>query len=458
MKRKINAKKICMTGCLAVLGIFLFMIVLQVFTRFVLIRRLGMDNGFTRTVFAGNQWLYDDEMERREKTGRAEDDGEIEIDWEAYYPFSEESAKVKDPAFARYEGLVDSVEEKVQNNTDVNLLYYDKIVGYSKKYTDLLGWDLVTYNETNGVKELSDGHWTDFHEKVDTREHAEAVIRLDRYCKDKDIRFLYIQAPHKICKYEDKEISGTFDHTNQNADDLLRSLSDAGVSTYDLRDELHEEGLDHHELFFKTDHHWLPTTGLWAAGKIMYHLNGAYGWHMDTSLTDIENFRVVNYPGLFLGSHGRKATLERAEPEDIALLYPRYATDLHYTIPSKEIDQRGDLSITYDMSQMEKGDYYHKSAYTAYGHGDRPLINIENLEEVEDKKILLVKDSFSDHMASFLALGVRQMDVIDLRHFTGSLETYIRMTEPDVVLLMYTPSQIGEEIDLSGHRDLFDFR
>lgn len=95
MKRKINAKKICMTGCLAVLGIFLFMIVLQVFTRFVLIRRLGMDNGFTRTVFAGNQWLYDDEMERREKTGRAEDDGEIEIDWEAYYPFSEESAKVK---------------------------------------------------------------------------------------------------------------------------------------------------------------------------------------------------------------------------------------------------------------------------------------------------------------------------------------------------------------------------
>lgn len=183
---------------------------------------------------------------------------------------------------------MDSVEEKVQNNTDVNLLYYDKIVGYSKKYTDLLGWDLVTYNETNGVKELSDGHWTDFHEKVDTREHAEAVIRLDRYCKDKDIRFLYIQAPHKICKYEDKEISGTFDHTNQNADDLLRSLSDAGVSTYDLRDELHEEGLDHHELFFKTDHHWLPITGLWAAGKIMDHLNGAYGWHMDTSLTDIE--------------------------------------------------------------------------------------------------------------------------------------------------------------------------
>ena len=110
------------------------------------------------------------------------------------------------------------------------------------------------------------------------------------------------------------------------------------------------------------------------------------------------------------------------------------------------------------MVCFEKGDYYHKSAYTAYGHGDRPLINIENLEEVEDKKILLVKDSFSDHMASFLALGVRQMDVIDLRHFTGSLETYIRMTEPDVVLLMYTPSQIGEEIDLSGHRDLFDFR
>lgn len=458
MKRKINVKKICMTGCLAVLGVFLSMIVLQMFTRFVLIRRLGMDNGFTRTVFSGNQQLYEEEMKKRQMASTGERDGEIEIDWEAEYPFSEEDVTVNDRPVGRYRRLVASAEEKIQNNTDVNLLYYDKIVGYSKKYKDLLGWDLVTYNDSNGVKQLPDGHWTDLHKKVDVREDVRAVIRLDRYCRDKNIRFLYIQAPHKICKYEDKEISGTFDFTNQNADDLLKALSDKGVATYDLRTEIHKEGLDHHSLFFKTDHHWLPTTGLWAAQKIMTYLNGTYGWHMDTSLADIENFKTVNYPGLFLGSHGRRATLERADPEDIALLYPRYATDLHYTLRSKGIDQRGDFSITYDMSQMEKGDYYHEDAYSVYDYSNRPLINIENKAEAEDKKILVVKDSFSNCMAPFLALSVRQTDVIDLRYFTGSLETYIRKTEPDVVLLMYTPSQIEDEIDLESHTSLFDFR
>ena len=49
------------------------------------------------------------------------------------------------------------------------------------------------------------------------------------------------------------------------------------------------------------------------------------------------------------------------------------------------------------------------------------------------------------------------MDVIDLRSFDGSLETYINMSKPDTVILLYNPGVEGK-IDWDSHTSLFDFR
>lgn len=73
-------------------------------------------------------------------------------------------------------------------------------------------------------------------------------------------------------------------------------------------------------------------------------------------------------------------------------------------------------------------------------------------------KILLIHDSFGDCVISFLALGVKYGEALDLRHFTGSVQEYIKQTEPDVVLVLYIPNVIPESIDWTTHGDLFDFR
>ena len=43
----------------------------------------------------------------------------------------------------------------------------------------------------------------------------------------------------------------------------LKSNNDemAGIDCYDLREAIHNENLYHHGLFYRTDHHWLGTTG-----------------------------------------------------------------------------------------------------------------------------------------------------------------------------------------------------
>jgi hypothetical protein len=86
------------------------------------------------------------------------------------------------------------------------------------------------------------------------------------------------------------------------------------------------------------------------------------------------------------------------------------------------------------------------------------LIQIENQLEADNHKILIIRDSFSDCVISCLALAEKNVDSLDIRYFTGSVKAYIEQSAPDLVIVMYNPSEISGEIDYSTHTDAFDFR
>ncbi len=125
-------------------------------------------------------------------------------------------------------------------------------------------------------------------------------------------------------------------------------------------------------------------------------------------------------------------------------MYPNFETEIHYVIPNLDIDEIGDFSIMYDMRRVERIDYYNENPYAAYNHGDRPYIHIENLCANNDAKILFVKDSFANCVAPFLALQCRYMDVVDLRHFTGSIENFVATTHPDIVIVLYRNGSLAK--------------
>ena len=60
-------------------------------------------------------------------------------------------------------------------------------------------------------------------------------------------------------------------------------------------------------------------------------------------------------------------------------------------------------------------------------------------------------------MGPFLTMGMKHLIMVDVREFTGSIETLIKREKPDVVMVMYSPRYMGE-IDWTKHRDQFDFR
>lgn len=91
--------------------------------------------------------------------------------------------------------------------------------------------------------------------------------------------YLYIQAPAKLCARDQDQMLPLPEMTNANeeTDWLLERLAELGVDTLDLRESLHEDGLDHYDCFYVTDHHWTMDTGLWAAGVMAEELGERYG-------------------------------------------------------------------------------------------------------------------------------------------------------------------------------------
>ncbi len=366
------------------------------------------------------------------------------INWEELYPFESEDAVIPVKNTAEKRSLYSYIRQKLEDYTSEYILGYSFIVGEAKKYEYIIGWNIAPVFSYNGVVKLQDGHLTAFTVSKDLTGNAEAVIDFAGYCRDKGIDFFYLNIPSKICIYEDIDLSGTFDFANQNADRFLNLLGEAGVKYYDFRKTLHDEGIKHHESFYRTDHHWKPKMGLWAAKHILEYLRNDYGLKAEPEILDSNKFEYVDYPEWFLGSYGKKITLAWTAPDEFTMIYPKFKTLLEYEVPDKDVNTSGDFRIIYDMKPVEEKDYYGKNPYGAYDHGDCALKKINNCLIQNGKRLLIIHDSFGNSVVPFLALGINEVEEIDLRHFTGSLKKYIEADKPDIIVVMYASTSISD--------------
>lgn len=350
-------------------------------------------------------------------------------------------------------GLIGTIEtfsnENVPARTDFIELYIkiQKALG-----SRVIDGDDVVIKMTNGSLTFLSDELTQ--EEADIC--ADNLIGFAEYAKAQGAEFLYVQPPNKINKYDVKLPEGVEDYANANADGLIGALGDAGVPVLDLRDSIVED-LDFDKAFYDSDHHWTPDTGLWAAGRILEELNDRYDAGFDLTKTDRANYEEEVHESMFLGALGKKTGLGYVPLDDMSVLSPAYETDFTMEVVARGHIYKGDFIRAFiDETQLEIGDYYTKNPYAAYFRDDQALVHVTNHKAPEGKKVLLLKDSFGISTAPFMATAIRELDVIDLRHFNGSLEAYVAETQPDIVVVMYNPKAITAPAGY--HADLFDFQ
>ena len=394
--------------------------------------------------------------EKALRVGEFEDYVQVEIDWAKLYPFTENKVvefktRLKK---SKLEQVYENITKKAEEYTSDRLPAYMKIVELARKYEDIIKWNMSSIFTYNNLIALEDGYWTGLQKSYDATPIIDSTVALAEFCSERNIEFMYVQTPGKICKYDDKKISGVLDYSNQKADDLLKGLKAAGVKNCDLRELLHNDGMNHHDSFYKTDHHWKLETGFWAARHILKILREDFNWRVDENILNAENFNFETYHNVMLGSQGKKLTLARAKVEDFVFVRPKIETSFALNIPENGISSSGDFMILRNsknlIGNLKNGEILN---YYADAFRDGTVMHITNNMAKNNKKILVLRASYSNCLLPYVAMGIKYVDAIgNGGGFVGSIQTYIEQTKPDMVMVIYNPSYIESE------RGAFDFR
>ena len=299
---------------------------------------------------------------------------------------------------------------------------------------------------------LDNGHLTYLGGKRDTTLAAVQLKKLHDKQAENGKSFLFVLAPYQIPKYEVIIPAGYEDYRNQNADNLLVVLKEEGIPVLDLREEMYIDGIGHSEAFFVTDHHWKPETGFWAYMKIIQTLENATMIDpIDSFYTDITEYNIEVYDEFCLGSHGKRTGRYYAGIDDIEIITPGFDSDISISIPSKELNIRGELSETaFNWDRLEK-DFFSANPYATYNHGRSDLKEYRNESAPADLKVLTIGDSFALVPFTFLPLVFSACNQLDMRLFEGDFLEYYSGFDPDIIIVLVNPSQVA------GDNTTYDF-
>lgn len=293
---------------------------------------------------------------------------------------------------------------------------------------------------------LDNGQLTYVIDAYDMTAIAENTVALRDALEQRDIPMVYVNALFKI-DGEDKQLPvGVEDYSNENADRFLSALRAQAVNVLDLRESAHEQGLDYGELFYRTDHHWKAETGFWAFTEITAYLEQLdASFAVDEQITDPASYDHTVYEDIFLGTAGRRVGPLYSGWDDLTVIAPKFTTDLRFSVPEEGLERTGDYGDTILFSEfLSGGDDFTVSRYDVYCGQDYGLLQISNRAadgepKVSDKKILVLKDSFSSVVIPFLSLGYEELCFIDLRVFSEDLIAFAEAYDPDLVMVLYNP-------------------
>lgn len=293
---------------------------------------------------------------------------------------------------------------------------------------------------------LDNGHLSYIIEEQNVEGMARNTVEFRDALAEMDVPMVYINTPFQIHRQDKQLPESVEDYSNENADRFLSCLKEADVPVLDLRESMAADGLDHYEMFYKTDHHWTAEAGFWAAGEIADYLSAMdETYAVQESLRDPSCYNFDVYEGIFLGSAGRRVGSIYAGTEDFTVITPAFETEFTFSAENGEILRQGSFYDTFIVPEkLRQGDLLASDVYLTYCGMNFTQMTIHNRGTAPDtrstpKRVLLIRDSFSDVLIPFLAMEYEYLDVLDLRGFKGDVLAYVRAFAPDMVVVIYNP-------------------
>ena len=258
---------------------------------------------------------------------------------------------------------------------------------------------------------------------------------LYRYCGESGRDFLYVILPGKPEYDEDLTDLGLPCYRNRTADGMREVLEERGIPCLDLRESF--RGPDFYSYFYRTEHHWTADGGLKAAREILTALRGRYGTGYPVERLSEEKIGREVVPDCFNGEFGKKTFGAVGPREDLIIRRPLYETHLSLNDPGHGINRSGGFELLTNESLLSSGHPERLNLYYYYLFGLSAVQEIRN-EDVDTGDLFVIRESFSNVMLPFLALGANHVTAWDMRGDSRVYDYLEAHPEIRTVVIAYT--------------------
>ena len=245
------------------------------------------------------------------------------------------------------------------------------------------------YEYYNFVQDLADGYCANLNRAAETLKGKAKVYSL------------IVPTSMDVCVSE--KVRKKIDTSDQaKAINYLYSGMSDGVTTIPIIEDLRAHQEQDEYLYFRTDHHWT------ALGAYLGYVN--YMKAAGREPLPLSHYKEQVYEG-FVGSFYREteSSALTSKPDTVYAYAPKAVKKIQFT------ESDGDQLET---KVVRNGDNFSASdKYLLFIAGDQPFSVMENPKLDDGSAILVVKDSFGNCFAPFLADSYQKVYLIDYRTF-----------------------------------------
>lgn len=215
---------------------------------------------------------------------------------------------------------------------------------------------------------------------------------------------------------------GGNDYLEQIAESLPEGTWFDGASV--LREHTDEE------IYYRTDHHWKTLAA--------FYVYQAWAEKQGYAIPELTDYEIRTVTDCFEGTVQSKLGIDTAG-DTIELFFP--LTEPAYTVYR---ESTGEMENSlYDYAALDT-----KDKYAVYFGGNEPFLRIRT-ETENERKILVIKDSYANCFIPFMLGEFQEIDVIDLRYINQRLSRIIAEGGYTDILILYNASGFAEDMSIS---------
>ncbi|MFC5404480.1 DHHW family protein [Cohnella soli] len=285
--------------------------------------------------------------------------------------------------------------------------------------------------ENNGIYKGKDGYLFEKFSEPDAAlvaKYADVVKQFAAMHPETNVAFMLV--PTSVGMYPERLPWKAPNYPQKNVNDAIADrLQGIGNLTYmDGFEFLRPHATEN--LYYRTDHHW-KTLGA-------YYAYEAYARQMGWKPLSITDFDVTTVSESFLGSFHTRGQFSMLKPDEIQAFVPKKQT--HTEVYVADTDET--LPSLYDDSFLRKKDQY--SYFLGGVHALMKLKSDFGDGQADLDKLLVVKDSYAHAFLPFLTQHVKEIHVIDIRYYNGSIADYMKANGiTNTLMLFNTATFVG---------------